>query len=186
MNLKATDVSNAKSRIRVFSSPTQMDRLYRIIWGVVQATVYRYSPNAAFAWRRYLLKLFGASFEGRARPYPRAVVWAPWNLCMKHYSCLANGVICYNVAKITIGEGATVSQGAHLCSASHDFRDPAFQLIAGEITIGAGAWVAADAFVGPGVWVGENAVVGARTVVTRDVPASVIVAGNPAKEIGKR
>jgi acetyltransferase-like isoleucine patch superfamily enzyme len=31
--------------------------------------------------------------------------------------------------------------------------------------------------------VGENSIVGAGSVVTRDVPANVIIAGNPAKVI---
>jgi acetyltransferase-like isoleucine patch superfamily enzyme len=36
-----------------------------------------------------------------------------------------------------------------------------------------------------GITVGENAIVGAGSVVTRDVPADVVVAGNPAKCFGR-
>ena len=45
------------------------------------------------------------------------------------------------------------------------------------------AWVGAGATILPGVTVGENAVVAAAAVVTKDVPANTIVAGNPAKII---
>jgi putative colanic acid biosynthesis acetyltransferase WcaF len=54
------------------------------------------------------------------------------------------------------------------------------------INIGDWAWVAADAFVGPGVTIGRGAVVGARSVVVRDVPPDVVVAGNPARILGPR
>ena len=45
------------------------------------------------------------------------------------------------------------------------------------------AWIGAGAVILPGVTVGENAIVGAGSVVTRDVPDNVIVAGNPARFI---
>lgn len=59
-------------------------------------------------------------------------------------------------------------------------------LLKPAVTIGRDVWICADAFVGPGVAVGDRAIIGARGVVTRDVPAGRIVAGNPAREIGKR
>lgn len=43
------------------------------------------------------------------------------------------------------------------------------------------AWIGAGATILPGVTIGENAVVGAASVVTKDVPANAVVAGNPAK-----
>ena len=49
--------------------------------------------------------------------------------------------------------------------------------------IGKKAWVGAGATILPGVTVGENAVVGAGSVVTKDVAANTIVAGNPARFI---
>jgi len=87
---------------------------------------------------------------------------------------------------VRLGEDAIVSQGAHLCAASHDYRDPAFALVVGDIEIGPGAWVAAEAFVGPGVTVHERAVVGARAVVMHDVAAAAVVVGNPARVVGQR
>jgi putative colanic acid biosynthesis acetyltransferase WcaF len=59
-------------------------------------------------------------------------------------------------------------------------------LVKSPIDIGDGAWICADAFVGPGTKVGRHAVVGARAVVVRDVEDGAIVAGNPAREIGRR
>lgn len=46
-----------------------------------------------------------------------------------------------------------------------------------------GAWIAPGAIILPGVTIHENAVVGAGSVVTKDVPAYTVVAGNPAKVI---
>lgn len=45
------------------------------------------------------------------------------------------------------------------------------------------AWIGAGAIILPGVTVHEGAVVGAGSVVTKDVPARSIVAGNPARII---
>ncbi len=65
-------------------------------------------------------------------------------------SCLADGVDCYCVAKITIGANTTVSQYSYLCTASHDYTDPAMPLLAAPIVIGENAWITADVFVGRG------------------------------------
>ncbi len=59
-------------------------------------------------------------------------------------------------------------------------------LLKKPITIGAGAWVCADALVGPGVTVGDHAIVGARTVVIRDMSDGCIVMGNRARNVGSR
>ena len=38
-------------------------------------------------------------------------------------------------------------------------------------------------FVNPGIIIGENTVIGSGSVVTKDIPANVIAAGNPARVI---
>jgi putative colanic acid biosynthesis acetyltransferase WcaF len=105
---------------------------------------------------------------------------------MGDHSCLGPHVDCYNVARIEIGEYATVSQYAYLCGATHDYMKLAMPLEPKPIHIRARAWVAAGAFVGPGITVEEGAVVGARACVFRDVPAWTVVGGNPARFIKQR
>lgn len=170
-------------------SPHQLslaNKLARALWQLVWLALYRPTPTFMHAWRRMLLRLFGARIGAGVHPYPSARVWAPWNLTMEPGSCLAPQVDCYCVAPVMIGQGAVVSQYSYLCTASHDHTHPAFPLIAAPISIGAKTWVAADAFIGPGVIVGAGAVVGARATVVKHVAPWTIVAGNPARVVGER
>jgi putative colanic acid biosynthesis acetyltransferase WcaF len=174
----------ARKPMSVRPDPRALDRLRRAIWKFVWAVLYRPTPAFFFAWRRVLLRLFGAKVGAGAHPYPAARIWAPWNLVMGEASCLANRVNCYSVDRVILGKNVVISEDAYLCAASHDFRDPDFPLITAPIEIKEEVWVAAGAFIGPGVTVGTRAVVGARAVVMRNVDANVIVVGNPAKAIG--
>jgi acetyltransferase-like isoleucine patch superfamily enzyme len=53
------------------------------------------------------------------------------------------------------------------------------------VRIGPNVWIGFDACILPGITIGEGAIVGAKSVVTGDVDAFTIVAGNPAKVIGR-
>ena len=53
------------------------------------------------------------------------------------------------------------------------------------IHIGKRVWIGSGAIVLPGVTIGDNSVIGAGSVVTKDVPADCVYAGNPAKLIKK-
>lgn len=161
-------------------------RIGRAFWGFVWLVLFCPSPILFHAWRRVLLRLFGAKIGPAVHVYPSVRVWAPWNLTMAEGSSLGPGVDCYCVAKIELGEWAVVSQRAFLCSATHDIRSSKFKLITSSISIGEKAWIAAEAFVGPGVSVGEGAVVGARACVIKHVKPWTIMVGNPAKPLGKR
>lgn len=113
-------------------------------------------------------------------------VWAPWNLEMEDYVCLADNVDCYSQDKIRLGSYVTISQRTFLCTASHDITSLRRPLIHSPIIIKNHAWVCAEAFVGPNVTVGEGAVVGARAMVTKNVDPWIVVAGNPACFVKKR
>ncbi|MBO7495556.1 MAG: putative colanic acid biosynthesis acetyltransferase, partial [Salinivirgaceae bacterium] len=113
-------------------------------------------------------------------------IWQPWQLTMGEYACLSENVDCYCVDEIRIGNQATVSQGAMLCTASHDTESRTMELTTKPIYIDANAWIAARAIVLPGINIGEGAVVAAGSVVTKDVDSWTVVGGNPAKFIKKR
>lgn len=160
----------------------------RALWGFCWLIAFRPSPRLPgfWAWRRALLRLFGAKIGRGAKVYPSARVWAPWNLEIGDEGLIGPCTDIYCVDKIVLGEGAWVSQYSFLCTASHDIHDPQHRLVTGPIVIGPRAWVAADVFVGLGVTVGAGAVLAARACVVKDVPAATVVGGNPAKPIGRR
>lgn len=159
----------------------------RLLWTLVWGALARPLPRSAGSgWKRLLLRLFGAKVAGTAVVYSSARVYWPPHLEMGEHSCLASGADCYNVAPVFIGAHTTISQGAYLCTASHDVSDPLSRLITAPIRVEDQAWVAAGAFIGMGVTVGQGAVVGARAAVFRDVEPWTIVGGNPAKLLKKR
>lgn len=157
----------------------------RVLWACVQP-LFRFSPRLAWGWRNWLLRLFGARVGRHVQIHPSARIFVPWNLQIGDWSCLGFDVLVYNLGAVQIGEKVTVSQRAHLCAGSHDFRDPTMPLLKPPIFLSDEVWVCADAFVGPGVRVGTRSVVGARAVVVKDVEPGQIVAGNPARVLGAR
>lgn len=162
-------------------------RIKRLIWIVVNCTIFKILPGAQLRHiRNLILKAFGAKLPLDVMVYNSAKIFAPWNLEMRAYSCIGPNVYIYNKAKITIGKNSVISQDSTLCTASHDITDARHPLITAPIVIEDQAWVAADAFVGMGVTIGQGAVVGARAAVFKDVAPWTVVGGNPAKFIKNR
>lgn len=163
-------------------------KLGRVGWSVVWLLLFRPTPRGKLfrPWRIALLKLFGARVRWSSNVLPSCRIWQPWKLTMGAYSCLSADVDCYTVDAITLGDNVTVSQGAKLCTASHDISSSIMELSYRPITIGNNAWVAGWAIVLPGVTIGEGAVVAAGSVVTKDVAPWAVVGGNPARVVKRR
>lgn len=164
---------------------TRREQVGRILWGLA-TPLFRLSPRPLWGWRRLLLRVFGANVGADVHVFPTVRITMPWNLDLRAQCAVGDGAILYALGPILIGPRVTISQGAHLCAGTHDWRDPTLPLLKPPITIGADAWVCADAFIGPDVTVGEGVIVGARAVIVKDVTPRLIVAGNPAREIGRR
>lgn len=170
-----------------FPSPHSLrNRAGRALWQLVWVFLFRPSPRIFHAWRRTLLRLFGARIGFGAHIHSSVKIWAPWNLEMGAHSCLGHSVDCYNVAPVSLGPFSTVSQYSYLCTATHDYTNLRMPLISRPIRVGPHAWVAADVFIGPGVAVGEGAIVGARSSVFRDLEPWTVVAGCPAGFLKRR
>ncbi len=157
------------------------NRLLRLLWGIVWLFAFRPSPRPFHSWRAFLLRCFGADLGHACHVYPSAKIWAPWNLEMDDESSLGDNVNCYSMGKVSLGARAIVSQGTHLCTGTHDYQSKDFRLYTKPITIGAGAWVCAEAFIHPGVNIGEGCVIGARSVVSKDMPEWMVCSGHPCR-----
>lgn len=94
---------------------------------------------------------------------------------------IKSGVQIWNGIRIEdnvmIGPNATFTNDLF-----HRSKEP-FQLL--ETIVKTGASIGANATILPGITIGEKAMVGAGAVVTKDVPAGVVVIGNPAKIVRK-
>ncbi|MCL1049373.1 sugar O-acetyltransferase [Shewanella abyssi] len=87
-------------------------------------------------------------------------------------------------APIHIGRQTMIGPNVQLYTASHSLdpikRSQGFE-IAQSIHVGERVWIGGGAIILPGVRIGDDAVIAAGSVVTKDVPAATVVAGNPAK-----
>lgn len=164
---------------------TRKEQVGRMLWAVA-TPLWRFSPRPFWGWRRQLLRLFGAKVAAGVHIYPTVHITIPWNLHVDQQAAIGDYAILYSLGEIQIGARATISQYAHLCAGTHDWRDPSMPLIKSNIIVENDAWVCADAFVGPGAQIGAHAIVGARAVSMKSVAPYRIVAGNPAREIGSK
>lgn len=174
---------DANRRARKWST---RELIGRALWEFLSVPLFAWSPRPFWGWRRALLRIFGAKVGRQVHIFPSVKVSIPWNLSIGDYSSIGDGAILYALGPISIGERVTISQYAHLCAGSHDYRDPAMPLLKPPIALEDEVWICADAFVAPNVRIGTRAIVGARGVVVSDVAEHTIVAGNPARMIRMR
>ena len=159
----------------------------RLVWIFVNSTIFRVLIGRKLKGiRSIILRIFGAKISKYSLVYSSASIFAPWNLSLGRHSVIGPHTKIYNKAEITIKDNVIISQGAFLCTASHDYESPLMGLKLKKILIEDRVWVAAEAFVGPGVKLSKGSVVAARGAVYNDVEPNDIVRGNPAKVIKKR
>lgn len=156
------------------------------LWWLVQATLFRGSPQFAYGFRAWLLRLFGARVGVKTVIRPSVRVTYPWKLTIGDYAWVGDQAELYSLGEIEIGAHAVVSQRSYLCAADHDHRQADFPIRARAVRIGAQAWLATDVFVGPGVSIGEGAVIGARSSVFKDMPAGMVCMGSPCRPVKPR
>jgi len=103
-------------------------------------------------------------------------------------SVLSNDVVIWGCgANVVIGKNFDCAPGVKIFASRTDYnyineRKHIFK----DVIIGDNVICYANVVISPGVKIGNNAVIGANSVVLKDVPPNVIVAGSPAKEVKKR
>ncbi|WP_257625034.1 acyltransferase [Variovorax boronicumulans] len=87
---------------------------------------------------------------------------------------------------LTIGSNVSISSEVMILTATHDVNSPSFASVESPVTIEDHAWIGARALILPGSHIKRGAVVAAGAVVTGDVEEYTIVAGVPARVVGRR
>jgi len=144
--------------------------LWQALWFAAQSLIFRswWFPRR---FRPALLRLFGADVgQGVVIRHGVRVLW-PWKLVIGDDSWIGEDVWLLNLEPITIGSDVCLSQGAFVCTGSHDHSSPDFHYDNAPITIHDGAWLCAQSAVLRGVTIGTVSIVAARGVARRDVPA---------------
>jgi putative colanic acid biosynthesis acetyltransferase WcaF len=161
------------------------EQIRRVAWSLGRWLI-RLSPRPCFGWRRGVLRLFGARIGAHVNIYPSTQLYMPWNVEIGDWSALGEDVLVYSLGKVRIGRAVTLSYRSHVCAGTHDLNDPTLPLLKPPVILEDKVWVGTEAFIGPGVTIGRAAVVGARAVVVKNVEPLDIVAGNPARRVGRR
>ena len=156
------------------------------LWWLVQSTLFGMSPQFMYGWRRWLLRLFGAEIGEQVLVRPTVRITYPWKVKVGDYSWIGDNVVLYSLGEIEIGKNVVISQKSYICTASHDYGTPSFDIFAKKVVIEDQVWLAADVYVSPGVSIGKGALVGARSSVFSDMPAGMICLGSPAKPVKLR
>ncbi len=156
------------------------------LWWIIEATLFRMSPQFMYGWRRTLLRLFSAKIGKNVHIRPTAKILYPWFLTIGDWSWIGDEVTLYNMANINIGKNCVISQKSYLCTSSHDYKKSTFDIYAKAITIKDEVWITSDVFIAPGVTIGHGTIVGFRSTVNSDLPPKMICFGNPAKPIKPR
>lgn len=113
--------------------------------------------------------------------------------CDYGYNIVAGEQVFFNfnctvldVMKVTIGSRTLFGPNVQIYTASHSLghEERAKGLGRGKpVTIGEDVWIGGGVIICPGVTIGNRSIIGAGSVVTKNIPADVMAAGNPCRVI---
>lgn len=152
----------------------------RILWQAASIVFFKSSVPYPYAFKLFVLRLFGAKVGENVIIKPSVNIKYPWFLEMGTCVWIGEGAWIDNLAKVKIKDNACISQGARIFTGSHDYKRSTFDLTVKEIVVEDGAWIGAGSFICPGVRCGSHAVLTAGSVATRNLEPYKIYQGNPA------
>lgn len=139
-------------------------------------------PRSPARQTELLTRIFGRPTHAWVEP--------PFYFCYGTHITLGRG--CYlNVnccfiddGEIRVGERVMFGPAVTVATVGHPVAPQLREyMYCAPVTIGDNCWIGANAVLCPGVTIGANTVIGAGSVVTRDIPANVVAAGNPCRVI---
>ncbi len=161
-------------------------RLVWALWYFLGAPILKSYFLPSSSLKILILRLFGATIGTGVYLKPGIKVKFPWRLKIGNHSWVGEDVWIDNMAEVSIGNHACVSQGCYLCTGNHNWSSRNMKLFTKPVRIEDGAWVAANSTVCPGVTIGEAAILTVSSVAGKSIPPFQIWSGSPAAYLRDR
>ena len=160
-------------------------KLVRIVFYYILNTFILRTPSRKL--RRMVLKIILPSFGNNSNFLMNVELRNVGNIFIGNNSVVNKGVLLDGRGgKLEIGNNVDIAQETNIWTLGHDPHGDYHEAKGGGVIIEDYVWIASRVTILPNIRVGKGAVVAANSVVTKNVEPMAIVAGNPAKVIGKR
>ena len=168
-----------------------MSNIRNLIHGIIAGIKWNLStriiPNLfTQTFRNLGMRMLGVKMSKNVKFYSGFSVRSPQNLVIEDGVNIGPKVLLDARQGLTIRQNAVIAYDAIIWTLNHDYNDENFCGKGAPVEIGKYAWVWSRSIILPGVNVGEGAIVASGAIVTKDVAPYTILAGIPAKVIGKR
>ena len=158
--------------------------------GFVRYYIYRVSHIPSHHIRNFIYKyIMFLYINNKVAIYAGAEIRDPFKIEIGSGTIIGDNVILDGRNGIIIGSNVNFSSNISIWTEQHDHRDPLFRCSTQKkekVIIGDRVWIGPNSTILHSVKIGEGAIISANSVVTKNVEPFSIVAGIPAKEIGKR
>jgi len=137
-------------------------------------------------FKRNYIRLFGGVVGNSVTFYPGIRIHPLKNIIIGDKVDLAWGVIITTGGNVKIGARTLVGYRTIIASQNHIIPSKKGQIFGSghiyqDVNIESDVWIGANCVILPGIKIGKGSIIGAGSVVTKNVPAYTIVAGNPAR-----
>jgi putative colanic acid biosynthesis acetyltransferase WcaF len=157
-----------------------------LLWGIVKPVFFLNYLNPISGLKVALLRMFGAKI-GRGVVIKQGVnIKNPWLLVVGDHVWIGERVWIENLAMVSIGNHACLSQGAMIMTGNHNYKKTTFDLMVQPVVLEEGVWIGAQATVCPGVTCASHSVLSMKSVTSSNLDPFTIYAGNPAAKVRER
>lgn len=136
--------------------------------------------------RRLLCKVLMRQFDFTSSVCRNIDLRSPYRISIGKNSVINKNCVLDGRGSLIIGNNVDIAQDVYIWTESHAYNNPEYGSVCNPVIIEDDVWIASRATILPGVTIGRGAVVASGAVVTKSVSPFSVMAGVPAKEIGKR
>lgn len=160
-------------------------KFIEVLW-VIASAIFVSSFIPGIKMRVFVLRGFGANIGAGVIIKPRVRVKFPWRLTVGDHTWIGEDVWIDNIADVRLGSHVCVSQGAYICTGSHNWAKEDFRLITGAVQLEDYCWIGAMSRIAPGVTVASGSILTMGSTATNDLLSGMVFQGNPAVVKGSR